>query len=98
MFLHISEFLFCHVYFSRPGGRCTCTFNCFIVFVLRPLLIFFDYNGDGTTKILYLGPLQSYWSAIPLSDGWSIIYKIGTLTILIYVMNPIKLMFLPRGV
>ena len=33
MFLHISEFLFCHVYFSRPGGRCTCTFNCFIVLV-----------------------------------------------------------------
>ena len=44
-----------------------------------------------------LGPLQSYWSAIPLSDGWSIIYKISTLTILTYAMNQIKLMFLPRG-
>ena len=44
-----------------------------------------------------MDPLQSYWSAIPLSDGWSTIYKISTLTIVTYVMNPIKLMFLPRG-
>ena len=41
VFLHISEFLFCHVHFSRPGGRCTCTFNCFIIFGQRPLLFFF---------------------------------------------------------
>ena len=36
--LNISEFLFCHVYFSRPGGRCTCTFTCFIIFGLLPLI------------------------------------------------------------
>ena len=79
-----------------------CTFNCFIVLVYVRCYSFSIIMATArpfvTSNFFYLGPLQSYWSAIPLSDGWSIIYKISTLIILTYVMNPIKLMFLPRGV
>ena len=60
--LNISEFSFCHVYFSRPGGRCTCTFNCFIIWPTSVNRYSFSIimATDGLLKVLrrglYLGP------------------------------------------
>ena len=55
-----------------------------------------------TSENVVPGPTSIYWSAVLFSDGWSVIYVTSTMIsqqpTQVYIMIPIKLMFLLRGV